>query len=81
MLVVPPLPYLAITAFLLVIVSLAITLLIKGNYALKETVQGILTPSTGLIRVYGDRPGIIRQVLVQEGDWVTQGQALLEASA
>ena len=47
----------------------------------KETVLGWLEPSTGLIRMFPNNSGgIVKEVLVKEGEKVTKGQALIEIS-
>lgn len=51
--------------------------LCTSSYARKETVQGWIEPAAGVVRVYPERTGTIKSVLVQEGDRVTEGQPLL----
>ena len=48
-----------------------------STYARKETVLGWLEPPAGVIRVYAEDVGIIKQVLMREGDTVAAGQPLL----
>ena len=67
---------LIITVIFAWVVALIIWLC-TGTYARKETVQGWLEPSAGVVRVYPKRTGTIKSVLVHEGDRVTEGQPLL----
>ncbi len=76
-LVIPPLSYSLITVILILFVAAAVVLLVNGTYARKETVQGFLVPDTGVLKVYASRTGIARQLFVQEGDAVVEGQPLV----
>jgi membrane fusion protein len=60
----------AVTAGLIAFVSIA-------QYARKETVVGYLTPTVGTAKVFAPRRGAIREVYVEEGDGVVEGQPLL----
>lgn len=51
--------------------------LVSSSYARKETVAGWLEPPNGVIRVYAEDTGIIKQVLVKEGDTVVADQPLI----
>lgn len=51
--------------------------LVTSSYARKETVLGWLDPPQGVTRVYAEGEGIVREILVREGDAVSQGQSLL----
>jgi len=53
------------------------TWLMTSSYSRKETVAGWLEPPAGIIRVYAEDAGIIKQVLVAEGDMVIAGQPLI----
>lgn len=46
-------------------------------YARKETAFGWLEPPNGVIRIYPEDSGIIKSVLVKEGDYVTEHQPLI----
>ena len=50
--------------------------LINGSYARKESVEGWLEPTSGVARVYADRAGLVKRVLVREGEKVREGQPL-----
>ncbi|WP_396675407.1 HlyD family secretion protein [Microbulbifer sp. JSM ZJ756] len=76
-LLLPRLSHLAILALLLIWVIAVVAWLCSSNYARQETVQGWLEPASGVVRVYTDSPGIIKQVLVEEGESVVEGHPLI----
>lgn len=56
--------------------------LCNSNYARQETVQGWLQPTEGVVRLFADNNNDkIKRVLVQEGQKVLSGQALIEIKA
>jgi len=57
-----------------------IVFLTLGTYTRKETVHGYLVPSSGLVRVYAHQPGTVTELLVEPGDTVRQGEALMRIS-
>ena len=60
-----------------VIVALALLVfLLLGHYTRRERVAGILVPSTGLITVSSVSSGVLRELLVREGQAVRKGQTL-----
>lgn len=65
-----------ITLLLLWLLAVAIWL-VTSTYARKETVAGWLEPPSGVTRVYAEDTGIIKQVLVTEGDAVVADQPLI----
>lgn len=64
------------------LISLCVLVLFASlqSYKRKESVQGYLLPAGGLIKVSSDRGGIIRELLVHNGQKVRQGQELLRAA-
>lgn len=76
-LVLPAFSHALILGFLLFWVMLIAVWLVFGSYARKETVSGWLEPNEGVTRIYGEDGGLIRQVLVQEGEAVESGQPLV----
>lgn len=72
-----PVPLVWLTALLLLMVSAALVYLANAQYSRKQTVQGVLQPSAGTVRLQLAESGIIRQLLVSEGQHVTVGQPLL----
>lgn len=63
------------------VITAAITLIIGflflGQYARKETVLGYLTPTSGTSQIFVPQRGTIREVHVNEGQQIHEGQALL----
>src|SRR5688572_22469164 len=59
-----------LVAFILVFISIA-------QYARKETVTGYLTPTFGTAKIFVPQQGIIREVQVNEGQDVAEGEPLL----
>lgn len=76
-LLLPRLSHLLILGFLLMWVALVIVWLSTSHYARKETVLGWLYPASGVVRIYAERDGIIKQVLVVDGEQVIKDQPLL----
>lgn len=72
-----PVPLVWLTALLLLMVSASMVYLANAQYSRKQTVQGVLQPSAGTVRLQLAESGIIRQLLVSEGQHVTAGQPLL----
>ncbi len=67
-----------VVAWLLLSFSVAIvTFLFLAQYARKETAIGYLTPAAGTAKVFAAQRGTIKQVFVQEGERVREGQPLL----
>lgn len=59
------------------IVVLILCFLSIAQYARKETVTGYLTPSFGTAKIFVPQQGIIKQVQVNEGQDVAEGEPLL----
>lgn len=59
---------------------IVIVWLCTSTYARKETVLGWLEPPDGVVRIYPEDSGLIKEVLIKEGDEVQAGQALLIVS-
>lgn len=63
--------------FLTGVVVAIIAFAFLAGYVRKETAIGYLTPTRGTAKIFAQRTGTIRQVLVTEGDAVQEGQPLL----
>jgi membrane fusion protein len=63
--------------FLVGVVATLVVFAFLASYARKETAIGYLTPTTGTAKIFAPRSGTIRQVHVQEGDAVREGEPLL----
>ena len=51
-----------------------------GSYTRRTTVDGLLVPDTGLVKVYVWQPGVVLKKAVTEGQHVTRGQVLYTIS-
>jgi membrane fusion protein len=67
-----------LTSLLVFIVVCSVIFLLSGSYSRKAVVFGVLQPEQGVIRVQTSQSGTVKQLLVQEGDWVEAGQPLAE---
>jgi membrane fusion protein len=76
-----PISHAAFTAFLVGIITLALLYAAFAGYSRKETAQGFITPSRGVVRVVASRVGTISEVLVKEGDIVAEDQILFRVVA
>jgi len=63
--------------FITGIVALLVAFLFVAQYARKETAVGYLTPTKGTAKIFVPRRGTIKEVHVDEGDTVREGQQLL----
>lgn len=72
-----PVPLVYLTALLLLVVTSAVVYLSSAQYSRKQTVQGVLQPSAGAVRLQLAESGSIRELLVQEGQTVQAGQPIL----
>jgi membrane fusion protein len=63
--------------FLTASVAIVAILLFVAQYSRKETAVGYLTPSTGTAKIFAAHRGTIKEVHVEEGDMVREGQPLL----
>ncbi len=61
---------------LLFTVSTCISFLFLSEYSRKETVQGFLVPSSGVIKVYSSRSGTIESIYVKGGSKVQKGELI-----
>jgi len=67
-----------VTSWLLIGSSAAILMfLFIAQYSRKETAVGYVTPAAGTAKIFAPQRGTIRQVLVDEGEHVIEGQSLL----
>ena len=76
-LLLPRISHSILIVFLLVWLVAVGIWLATSSYARKETVIGWLEPSAGVVRLYPEASGQIKQILVKEGDKVQAGQPLI----
>ncbi|WP_179405501.1 HlyD family secretion protein [Burkholderia guangdongensis] len=61
--------------------ALAVVLLFAfGSYTRRTTVEGVVVPDAGLVKVYAQQPGIVMGKAVAEGQHVTRGKVLYTVS-
>ena len=72
-----PLSAKIVTWFLIGFMALLIGFLVVAQYARKEVAVGYLTPTKGTAKIFAPRRGAIRDVHVEEGAAVAEGQPLL----
>jgi membrane fusion protein len=72
-----PLSIKVMTWFITVAIALIISFLFLGQYSRKETVVGYLTPTAGTSKVFVPQLGTIREIHINEGQQVHEGQPLL----
>ncbi|HTF96462.1 MAG TPA: HlyD family efflux transporter periplasmic adaptor subunit [Cellvibrio sp.] len=79
-LLLPTLSHVIVTGVLLLWSVLFFIFLFFGIYKKKETVSGWIEPSSGVVRIYPEITGIIKEVHVSEGQFVERGNVLLTIS-
>ncbi|MGL4428356.1 MAG: HlyD family secretion protein [Silvania sp.] len=62
------------------LVCALIAFLILGTYTRKARLEGVVMPSTGVVKVVARTEGFVRNLLVKEGDIVSSGQLLYRLS-
>ncbi|UVE69934.1 HlyD family efflux transporter periplasmic adaptor subunit [Burkholderia pyrrocinia] len=71
-----------VLALTMAFMAVGVTLLFTfGSYTRRTTVEGVIVPSTGLAKVYAQRPGVVLRKAVAEGQHVTRGTVLYTVSA
>ena len=75
-----PTSYYWITLLMVSITVITVALLFWGTYARKETVQGYVSITEGVSRIYSERNGFINQIFVSEGQQVEKHQKLISVS-
>jgi membrane fusion protein len=73
--IVPP-TQLGLSRFLVAVVVLVIIYVSFAGYSRKETVSGLIVPSRGIIRVTAPRAGTVTEVMVADGEVVSEDQVL-----
>lgn len=73
----PPMSTWIVTGLISIIVGGIIITMLVGDYARKETVSGWLRPNKGLVRVVSPQLGIVEAVHVEEGESITEADALV----
>ena len=63
--------------FIALIAAVIVGFSMLAEYSRKETAIGYLTPTTGTAKIFAPQAGTIKQVFVEEGEPVKEGQPLL----
>lgn len=71
-----PVSFAVYTAIFVVLVISLGAFLFFGHYANKETVQGVVNPQAGLVKVYAPQRGVVTSRVVDEGDEVSEGDVI-----
>ncbi len=74
--IINPISFSAWSFGLFAIAVILVLFLYFGEYARRQEVPGILVPDKGVIHIYAEKPGIIRDKFVHQGDEVKKGQLL-----
>lgn len=77
--IVQPVSFFVLTATFIVLTTVIVSFLARGEYKRKETVIGYIAPERGLSVIRADQGGRLIQVFVNEGDVVPAGTPLFEA--
>ena len=67
-----------LTAFFVILALLVLGVLVFGSYTKKERVQGVVQAREGVAMVVPPEAGIVKRVLVAEGDTVKAGDVIAE---
>lgn len=74
-----PLIYLTLAA---AVMGLSIVLLFAfGTYTRRTTVDGVLMPRSGIVKVYAQQPGIVLRKAISDGDRIKRGAVLYAISS
>ena len=72
-----PLAFSTLTLFLSIIVVVVLVYISSGTYARKETVVGFLSTDKGIVTIHAPRMGVVRDVLVSEGQSVIKDDPMM----
>ena len=75
-----PLSFAFLTAFVVSMALCVVLFFVFGSYARRTSVDGVLVPDTGLVKLYAPQSGIVLKKIVVEGQHVTRGQVLYTIS-
>lgn len=75
-----PLSFAFLTAFSASTAFAVVLLFAFGSYTRRTTVEGVIVPDSGLVKIYAQRPGIVLSKRVNEGQRVAYGQMLYTIS-
>lgn len=70
-----------LATLILIVVVTSLVFLTIGSYKRKEQVSGVIQPDLGVVKLYPQQSGVVTDILVKEGDKVTEGQALVRITS
>ncbi|HAS6216799.1 TPA: HlyD family efflux transporter periplasmic adaptor subunit [Vibrio vulnificus] len=71
-----PLPLSLFVGFFALSILIASLFFLTFDYARKATVSGYLKPDLGVINIYNSRNALLKELLIKEGEEVTEGQVV-----
>lgn len=71
-----PFSFTILTLFVVIFTLILLAFIFLGSYTKRTTVQGLLMPNTGVIRVYSSEGGTVSRKYVKDGELVKTGQPL-----
>jgi membrane fusion protein len=74
----PPLSHTLSSIVAMALAATLISFLFFSEYTKRTRVTGLITPNSGVTRVFPSQPGIVTRQFVTEGDVVAAGQPLVE---
>ncbi|WP_414445518.1 HlyD family secretion protein [Burkholderia sp. 22PA0106] len=75
-----PVSFAFLSAAAAIMAAALIALFWLGSYTRRTTVDGVVLPNTGLVKIYARQSGIVRRKSVTEGQHVMRGAALFTVS-
>lgn len=75
-----PISFTFLTVWAVCVAMAVVLFAIFGAYTRRTTVDGVVMPDSGLVKVYAQQPGILSKREIVEGQRVTRGQALYTLS-
>jgi len=72
-----PVSHFALVGIGLVLLLVMCSVFIIGQYTRHATIDGVLEPTGGLVKVYPQQGGVLKQTLVRDGQRVHKGDVLL----
>ncbi|MFC5477583.1 HlyD family secretion protein [Massilia suwonensis] len=76
-----PVSHIVLTGVFMTLVSLLIAFFALFETTRKAPVQGMLVPTAGVIRVFSNQVGIIKEIRIKEGQFVREGEILFVVSS
>ncbi len=70
-----------LTLLLVTIIVVSVIFLASGQYSKKERVVGVVQPDSGLLKLTSPQAGVIKTLLVAEGQHVEQGEPILRVES